>query len=133
MWCASAVTPLLSVPVFPRALATAALAAVGIGLIVRARVMFAHAHTTWSPTTPGRTSHLVTSGVYRYTRNPMYVGMLLILLGWAVLLASPAALIVSGLFVVYLDLFQIRPEERALAAMRGKEYSDYVRRVRRWL
>jgi protein-S-isoprenylcysteine O-methyltransferase Ste14 len=59
--------------------------------------------------------------------------MLLVLLGWAVLLASPVALLVSGVFVLYLDRFQIGPEERALSALMGQEFVDYRARVRRWI
>jgi protein-S-isoprenylcysteine O-methyltransferase Ste14 len=55
------------------------------------------------------------------------------LLGWAVLLASPVALLVSGVFVLYLDRFQIGPEERALSALMGQEFVDYRARVRRWI
>jgi protein-S-isoprenylcysteine O-methyltransferase Ste14 len=59
--------------------------------------------------------------------------MLLVLIGWAVLLGSPAALVLSGVFVVYLDRFQIGPEERALTAIFGQGFLDYRARVRRWL
>ena len=63
----------------------------------------------------------------------MYLGMLLVLLGWAVMLASSAAFLSSGVFVLYLDRFQIEPEERALTAVLGQEFIDYRARVRRWL
>jgi protein-S-isoprenylcysteine O-methyltransferase Ste14 len=59
--------------------------------------------------------------------------MLLVMLGLAILLASPAALVVSAVFVLYMDRFQIAPEERALAVMLGQEYADYLKRVRRWI
>lgn len=83
--------------------------------------------------TPGKTTSLVTSGVYSISRNPIYLGMLLVILGLAVALASPAALVLSAVFVVFIDRFQILPEERALSVILGQEYLDYVRRVRRWV
>jgi protein-S-isoprenylcysteine O-methyltransferase Ste14 len=133
MWLASAGPPRLAVPVPLRVWVAAVLAAGGAGLIVAARVMFRRAHTTWNPTAPGRTHHLVTAGVYRLTRNPMYLGMLLLLLGWGVVLSSPFSLVLSAVFVLYLNRLQIGPEERMLSALFGGDYVDYVRRVRRWL
>ncbi len=106
---------------------------IGTALIVAARVALDRAGTTWHPTEPGRTTALVTSGVYRFSRNPTYLGMEIVLLSWAVMLASPAAALVSALFVVYIDRFQIRPEEMVLSVSLGQEYGDYARRVRRWV
>ena len=91
------------------------------------------AHTTWHPSRPDSATYLVTAGAFRYSRNPTYLGMLLVLLGWAVFLASPLTLVPAVLFVVYLNRFQIRPEERASSAIFGREYDGYVSRVRRWL
>jgi protein-S-isoprenylcysteine O-methyltransferase Ste14 len=106
---------------------------VGTGLIVAARMALERAGTTWHPTEPGRTTVLVASGVYRLSRNPTYLGMEIVLLSWAVVLASPAAALVSALFVVYVDRFQIRPEESALSVSLGAAYGDYMKRVRRWV
>ncbi len=106
---------------------------IGTGLIVGGRLALDRAGTTWHPTEPGRTTALVTSGVYRFSRNPVYLGMEIVLLSWAVVLASPAAILVSMIFVAYVNRFQIRPEERTLAATLGQDYLDYSQRVRRWL
>lgn len=133
MWLASVVAPRLAVPMSLRLSVAAVLIAAGAGVIVGARVMFRRARTTWNPTAPGRTTRLVTAGVYGFTRNPMYFGMLLILLGWAVVLASLSALTLSAVFVLYMNRFQIRPEERTLSAILGQDYRDYLRQVRRWL
>ena len=108
-------------------------AVVGAGLIVGARVMLARARTTWRPGIPGRRVTLVSGGVYRFSRNPMYLGMQLLLLGWAAALMSPVALGVSVLFIPYMDRFQTGPEERALSALFGQSYRDYLSAVRRWL
>jgi len=105
----------------------------GTWLIVAARVALDRAGTTWHPTEPGRTTALVTSGVYRFSRNPTYLGMEIVLLSWAVVLASPAAVLVSVLFVAYIGRFQIRPEEMTLAAALGEDYHVYLQRVRRWV
>jgi protein-S-isoprenylcysteine O-methyltransferase Ste14 len=78
-------------------------------------------------------SALVTGGVYRLTRNPMYLGLLLDLLAWAVFLWAPLALAVLPIFVLYIHRFQIVSEERALSSLFGSEYADYKQLVRRWL
>lgn len=109
------------------------LMAIGTSLIIAARVALDRAGTTWHPTEPGRTTALAASGVYRFSRNPTYLGMEIVLISWAVVLASPAATLVSVLFIAYMGRFQIRPEERTLGVSLGKEYQDYLHRVRRWL
>jgi protein-S-isoprenylcysteine O-methyltransferase Ste14 len=82
---------------------------------------------------PETATSLVTNGVYRYTRNPMYLGMLLVLLAWAIYLSAPAALMGPIAFWLYIQRFQIQPEERALVAMFGSAFTDYMSRVRRWI
>lgn len=109
------------------------LAVAGLGLAGAGVIEFRRARTTVNPLRPSTTSSLVASGVYRVTRNPMYVGFLLVLLGWAAWLANPATLVIAALFVLYLNRFQITPEERALHALFGAEFETYRGRVRRWL
>jgi len=133
MWLASRMTPELAVDMPLRLVAAAALIALGVGLIVGARIMLDRAGTTWHPSEPERTTRLVSGGVFRLSRNPIYLGMQLVLVGWAVVLASPLALVVSAIFALWIDRFQIRPEERALSALLGQEYRDYARAVRRWV
>jgi len=133
MWLVSTLTPGLSVPGFVRAALAASLFAVGIALIVAARVALDRANTTWLPSTPERTISLVTSGVFGYSRNPTYLGMWLVLMGWSAILADPVALVVTVLFVLYINRFQVVPEERVLTELIGVQYLDYRRRVRRWL
>ena len=70
----------------------------------------------------GTASALVTGGMYRFTRNPMYLGLLLTLMGWAAFLASPPALVFLLLYVVYINRFQIEPEERTLSSLFGADY-----------
>ena len=133
MWLASRVNAGFGAAESFRGPLAVMLLAIGTCLIVAARVSLNRAGTTWRPTEPGRTTALVTSGVYRISRNPTYLGMQIVLLGWAVVLASPAAFLVSALFVAYITHFQIRPEELVLSVSLGQDYRDYSKRVRRWI
>jgi protein-S-isoprenylcysteine O-methyltransferase Ste14 len=109
------------------------LAALGLGVTIAGVAAFNRARTTVNPLRPEEASKLVVRGVYRVTRNPMYLGFLLLLLAWAIFLGNLGAVLVIAVFVVYMNLFQIAPEERALAARFGGEFEEYRRRVRRWL
>ncbi|HVL56435.1 MAG TPA: isoprenylcysteine carboxylmethyltransferase family protein [Burkholderiaceae bacterium] len=111
----------------------AALAAAGAAVALAGVIEFRRAHTTIDPRRPSAASALVVQGIYRYTRNPMYLGMLIVLLGWAVYLAKLSAFLALPLFVWYLTVFQIRPEERALRERFGAEFDAYAARVRRWV
>ena len=102
---------------------------IGISGIVALR----HAKTTFRPERPEMTSSLVTYGIYRFTRNPMYVGVLHILVAWAVLLESVWAFAGPGIFILYINRFQIVPEERMLASKFGPAYEAYKAEVCRWL
>lgn len=133
MWLVTRVTPSLQLPPSTRLLAAVALAAAGIGLVLAARIAFARAATTFSPVAPQRTSRLVTTGVYRLSRNPMYLGTLLALFAVAVWLANPVSLAIALSYAAYMDRFQIAPEERVLRGRFGSAYEDYVNGVRRWL
>lgn len=96
-------------------------------------VSFRRARTTVNPHHPESASALVTSGIYRVTRNPMYLAMALLLTALAVWLAFPWSLLGVLGFVLYIDRFQIVPEERVLTELFGDEYRRYRARVRRWL
>jgi protein-S-isoprenylcysteine O-methyltransferase Ste14 len=133
MWGASLAVPSFSLPVAVRASAGAILVVVGLCVVQAGGVSFRRARTTVDPTKPGSASALVVSGVYRFTRNPMYLGMTLVLLGWGAFLLNALAFALVAVFVVYISRFQITPEERALSALFGAEYASYQARVRRWL
>jgi len=109
------------------------LAVLGACLDIAGLVAFRRARTTMNPLRPQASTALVRGGIYRFTRNPMYVGLLTILLAWAAYLGSLAALAGLPAFVLYIDRFQIRPEERILAGLFGDEFAAYCRAVRRWL
>lgn len=102
---------------------------VGLGVWAFRRVK-----TTMNPIKPEQASAFVTTGIYAKSRNPMYLGFLLILIGWAVYLGNAVVLLIFPLiFVLYMNRFQIGPEERALEAIFSDVYVSYMRRVRRWL
>lgn len=96
-------------------------------------VTFRRVCTSVNPFNPAAATHLVVVGVYRFTRNPIYLGDFLILIGWAIFLGIPVGLAFALLFVAYIDRFQIQPEERILADKFGRPYDDYRARVRRWI
>jgi protein-S-isoprenylcysteine O-methyltransferase Ste14 len=94
---------------------------------------FRKAKTTVNPVHPERATSVVTGGIYRYTRNPMYVGIALVLLGCFVAFGGLSAAIGLPAFVWYITRFQIEPEERVLRTKFGRAFTDYQQRVRRWL
>lgn len=107
--------------------------ALGLGLMLAAARALQQAHTTINPIHPERASHLVTSGIYRRTRNPIYLGDTIILLGMVFWFSAPLGLLVVAAFVGFIDRFQIRGEERALSRLFGDGYARYRQRVARWL
>jgi protein-S-isoprenylcysteine O-methyltransferase Ste14 len=133
MWLTPAVAGLVQMPHAARVLCSVALVCIGQGIGIAGMVAFRRAKTTVNPVKASLASSLVVQGVYRYTRNPMYVGLLLSLLAWAVLLANLFTLLWVVLFVLYITRFQIIPEERVLASLFGAEYEAYKARVRRWV
>lgn len=117
-----------------RLAAAVALALGGIALAVAGIREFRALRTTVNPLRPEEASTMVTGGVYRHTRNPMYLGMLCLLAAWAAWLGRLSPLIVGlPAFVLYMNRFQIRPEERALARRFGPAFAEYAARVRRWI
>jgi protein-S-isoprenylcysteine O-methyltransferase Ste14 len=133
MWLLARALPALAWPLPYKDAAASVLALAGAAVAVLGVLSFRQAGTTVNPTRPQSTSSLVSTGIYRYSRNPMYLGFLLALLGWAAHLASLTALAPVAAFVAYMDRFQIAPEERALLALFGDEFAAYMRKVRRWI
>ncbi len=86
-----------------------------------------------NPLAPGKANSVVTTGIYRFSRNPMYLGMATVLLGLAAWWASLPGLLVVGAFCAYITQFQVRPEERALLGLFGEQFALYMSRVRRWI
>lgn len=94
---------------------------------------FQKAKTTINPTQPEKTSHLVSGGIYRVTRNPMYLGMLLIIMAVILKFGNYCGIIALPFFILYITQFQIKPEERIIEGIFGDAYLQYKNRVRRWL
>ena len=107
----------------------------GVGgmVAIPAVVAFRSLGTTVDPRSPEKTTRLVASGVFRYSRNPMYLGLLCLLIAWGVYLSNLLAFIALPLFVVAMNRLQIRPEEAAMEKQFGDEYRDYRKAVRRWI
>ena len=109
------------------------LAIAGAMFFVAGVASFRRAITTINPMKPESSSSLVLSGIYKFSRNPMYLGFLVVLFGWAVFLSNALSFIFLPAFIYYMNRFQIEPEEKALTAKFGEEFLTYKSRVRRWL
>jgi len=133
MWAIAGFLPTIETPGLIRRTTAAIVALVGLGFSIAGVSSFRRARTTVNPLKPETTSSLVSSGIYGVTRNPMYLGLLFVLVAWAIFLSSPWALVGPLVFVLYISRFQIAPEERILAGLFGVDYADYQSRVRRWL
>ncbi len=133
MWLLARVTPTFAMPGALRLGAAGVLALAGIGIALAGVIALSRAKTTVTPINPDKTTAMVTSGIFRRTRNPMYVGLLFVVAAWAVFLSAPWALVGLPAFAFYIGRFQIAPEERILAAKFGNEFTAYQQKVRRWL
>ncbi len=131
MWLVSRTLPTLAFA--PLRVVAVGLGLIGVVITALAMLSFWRVHTTVNPMKPSSASSLVTSGIYRFTRNPMYLGMLLILVGWALYLANVLAFVFLPAFILYMNRFQIEPEERALTALFRQDFLEYASRVRRWI
>lgn len=133
MWLLSRLGGALPLATGWRYVLAAAVLLLGIVVVIAARQAFARHDTAWQPLDPSRVSSLVTDGIYGFTRNPMYLGSWLFLLGVGVMLGSYYSAAGSLLYVLYVDRFQIVPEERALLVRFGGSFESYRRSVRRWV
>jgi protein-S-isoprenylcysteine O-methyltransferase Ste14 len=133
MWIAGLFFGHLEVPESVRIIGGIALALIGGGITFSGARAFRKVKTTINPLAPEKSSTFVNTGVYALTRNPMYLGLLLVLTGWSVFVACPWSLMGLPAFVLYIGRFQIAPEERVLEKLFGAEYSVYKAKVRRWI
>jgi protein-S-isoprenylcysteine O-methyltransferase Ste14 len=129
----SRIAPALAFALPGRVAVALSLVLLGGAVALAGVVAFRRERTTVNPMTPGATSSVVSSGVYRYSRNPMYLGFLLALAGLAVYLSNAAAVVLLVAFVAYMNRYQIKPEERALLAKFGLAFAQYMSSVRRWV
>lgn len=133
MWFTSRAAPALQFEFPYRNTLALSLAVAGAVISILGVVSFRRAGTTVNPLTPGASSTLVRSGVYTFSRNPMYLGFLMLLFAWGIHVSNALAFVFVPAFYVYMNHFQIEPEERALASRFGPVFVDYSKRVRRWL
>jgi protein-S-isoprenylcysteine O-methyltransferase Ste14 len=133
MWLASRSAPSFAFELPAHNIFAICLAAVGLASAVSGFAAFARARTTINPTKPEKSTSLVTAGVYTITRNPMYLGLLLVLTGWALHLSNAVAFLFLPGFIIYINRFQIAPEEKMLTSLFGRQFINYQSRVRRWI
>ncbi|GGI72022.1 methyltransferase family protein [Shewanella gelidii] len=133
MWFISTITPNVTFSYGFRYIMLIACTALGLGIGIAGVQTFRRVKTTVNPMQIGDASALVNTGIYRYTRNPMYLGLAMVLFGFVILLENPLNLLTLILFTSYMTRFQIEPEERVLTEIFGKAYLEYQSAVRRWL
>ena len=133
MWVIASLPPIWPPSSSVRLTISVILFVIGIAVSQSAIIEFRRAQTTGNPLNPETSTSLVSTGVFARSRNPMYLGMLIGLLAWAVYLASASALLGPVAFALFITRFQIVPEERAMYLLFGAAFSEYTQRVRRWL
>ena len=132
-WIVAFFTPGFAFALPARLLITALLVLGGFSLDVYGLIAFRRAKTTLDPRAPDKSTAIVRSGPYRFSRNPMYLGLSVVLLGVCAYLANPLTIVAIIAFIAYMTRFQIIPEERLLLSRFGETYAQYTRSVRRWL
>jgi len=133
MFGVSLLTPAAIVVIPGRIVISVGLALFGSAIALAGVIAFRAHKTTVNPLNPSASSAVVSSGVYRLSRNPMYLGFLLALAAWSIYLSNALAALFLPAFVAYMNQFQIKPEERALSAKFGPDFSQYMAAVRRWV
>tara|TARA_B100000941_G_scaffold237239_1_gene180184 strand:- start:2924 stop:3370 length:447 start_codon:yes stop_codon:yes gene_type:complete len=106
---------------------------VGIFVFAAAVSSFKKQKTTVNPISIENASSLVVSGIFKYSRNPMYLGMSFVLLGLTFKFNVIGGLLFTGIFMLFITIFQIKPEEVAMEKLFDQEWKDYTKNVRRWL
>lgn len=133
MWFVAVSLPVADIAIPGSGSIAIVMLAAGGAVAVPAVLRFRRHDTTVHPNRPEKTSTIVTTGIYRYTRNPMYLGLACLLTAWALWLGNIAALAGVPLFIAYMTRFQIKPEEGALRELFGDSYVEYTTTVRRWI
>ncbi len=105
----------------------------GFACLLPSFKLFAKFKTTITPLKPSNSTALVTEGMYRYSRNPMYLGLLLITIASTIWFGTWSGIIINIVFIFLINFLQIIPEEEALLEIFGEEYEEYKKNVRRWI
>ncbi|XOZ34408.1 methyltransferase family protein [Halomonadaceae bacterium KBTZ08] len=133
MWGIAHLVPGAALPLPRSATLAFVVAMAGFGIALVGILQFWRASTTVNPHTPQNSEQLVQHGIYRFSRNPMYLGLAVVLLAWALYLSNGLSLFLIPGFIVYINRFQILPEERHMRALFGQSFDEYAARVRRWI
>ena len=133
MYITALISDSLEIELGIRSLASIIIIILGVLIVLIGGYQFKKNSTTVNPLVPEDSSKLVTSGLYNFSRNPMYIGFLLFLFAWALFLGSLFALLFLPIFVLVINVVQIVPEEKVLEEKFGDEYRKYISRVRRWV
>lgn len=133
MWGVARALPALRCDFIGRRPIALGLFALGVAISLAGVIAFRRARTTTNPLRPDAASVLVVTGIYTHTRNPMYLGFVVMLLAWCAWLAHPVTVLGIPGFVAWMNRFQIPAEERAIGALFGAEFERYCARVRRWI
>lgn len=132
-WVLGHVVPLWYVEAHVSVVAIGVSVAIALVFLGSALLRFRSQGTTVDPMNPNKAQSLVVTGIYKVTRNPMYVGFVCLLAAWCFYLGYLSTFLTLPVFVFVMTHFQIKAEERALEAKFGTDYTSYMRRVRRWL
>ena len=133
MWLVARYVPALSADIPVRRLLVVLFFCASAVVAIPAIAAFRSAGTTVDPRCPEKASRLVIRGVFRYSRNPMYLGLLFLLIAWAIYLSNLLGFACLPLFVLAMNRLQIRPEETAMEKQFGEDYHAYRNSVRRWI
>lgn len=133
MWLLSFFLPAFTLQALGNPTLAAIIGLAGMSVSMAGIIAFKRAQTTADPRKPSSASTLVTSGVYRFTRNPMYLGIQLMLIAWALFLGNALSLLFAFAFALYIHHYQIRPEERFLQEKFGAVFTTYKAKVRAWI
>lgn len=133
MWLLAQLFPVLNGSWPANILISSLFVVIGLAIALNGIMAFKRGKTTVNPKRPIDTARLVNTGIYRYSRNPMYLGMLFLLMAWAVQLGNIISIVGIVLYIAYMTRFQIVPEERALQAKFSDDFFEYKQQVRRWL
>ena len=133
MWVVARALPSLRCEFPGRRSIALGLFGLGVAISLAGVIAFRRARTTTNPLRPDAASALVITGIYARTRNPMYLGFVVMLLAWCAWLAHPMTLLGIPGFVAWMNRFQIPAEERAIGALFGAAFEQYCARVRRWI
>lgn len=133
MWLVARLFPLVSFDWIRSPLLSTLLVLLGLVVGLSGIASFVRSKTTANPKQPSETSKLVRTGVYRYSRNPMYLGMLCFLISWGIYLSNILSIVCITIYIAYITRFQIMPEERVLHEKFQEDFISYKNKVRRWL